>query len=123
MRTLRFFAISIFVTFICLIYVYQQTEIYRLGYINQKKLIAFQDLLDKNSILRYNMEKRTSLIDVTNRFNNDKELQMPQDYRLVRLSSQQLDSSLARSKGLKQENIFVRIFGLKRQAEAKTINP
>lgn len=123
MRTLRFLAISVFITFVCLIYVYQQTEIYRLGYINQKKLIAFQDLLDKNSILRYNMEKRTSLIDVTSRFNNDKELQMPQDYRLVRLSSQQLDSGSARSKGLKQENIFVRIFGLKRQAEAKTINP
>ncbi|MCM8801227.1 MAG: hypothetical protein NC912_04345 [Candidatus Omnitrophica bacterium] len=123
MRTPRFLAVSIFITFICLIYVYQQTEIYRLGYINQRKLVTFQDLLDKNSILRYNMEKRTSLIDVANHFNNDKELQMPQDYRVVRLLPQQLDSGLARSKGSKQENIFARIFGLKRQAEAKTINP
>jgi hypothetical protein len=123
MRLSKFLLFLALVTFFCLIYVYQQTEIFRLAYTGQKNLTAFQDLLDKNSILRYNIERKVSLVHIVNKVSNGQDFQMPDTYRLVRLAYPKAGKTLAQSNRLKKENIVSRIFSIKRQAEAKTIKP
>jgi len=109
-------------TFFSLLYVYQQTEIIRLAYAEQKQYAVFQDLLDKNSILRYNMEKSCSLVNIGGSVSNHADFQMPDKYQLVRLVPSQGGVLLALGPGNK-ETLLSRLFGAKRQAEARTINP
>jgi hypothetical protein len=52
------------VTLFSLLYVYQQTEILHLAYVGQKRVTAFEDLFDKNSVLRYNINKSSSLVHI-----------------------------------------------------------
>ncbi len=114
------FILPAFITCFCLLYVYQQTEIFRLGYAGQNKLSAFQDLLDKNTLLRYNIEKNASLVHIGGRLSDDAAFQMPDTYRLVRFSNS--PRGLGRSRQLaKREDIVSRLFGIKRQAEARTL--
>lgn len=121
MKLPKFLLIISAITFISCLYVYQQTEILRLAYIGQKKKAIFEDLLDKNSFLRYNVEKGFSLVRIGNRFSNVADFQMPDTYRLVRLASirEELKPRAQRSK---KQNLLSLLFGIKRQAEAKTIN-
>ncbi len=121
MRTSKFLSIIASVTFLSLLYVYQQTEIFRLAYMGQKNMTVFQDLLDKNSILRYNIEQKASLVDIVNKVSDSVDFQMPDTYRLVRLTSPREGLRLAGHR-IKKENILSRLFSIKRQAEAKTIN-
>jgi len=120
MRPLRFLLTVGFITFISCLYVYQQTEILRLAYIGQKKKAALQDSLDKNSFLRYNLEKSISLVRIGEGVSQAAGFQMPKDYRTVRVASLQkgLTPGIQKSK---KESIASRIFSIKRQAEAKTI--
>jgi hypothetical protein len=121
MRLPRFLSIIILITGISITYVYQQTEIFRLAYAGQKQQTIFEDLLDKNSILRYNIEKSCSLVHLGS-LTNLSDYQMPDRYQLVRLvpSRQELELKEASSS---KETILSRLFGVKRQAEARTINP
>lgn len=113
-----------FITFLSLLYVYQQTEIFRLAYIGQKKTVAFQDTLDKNTLLRYNIKKTTSLIRIDNKVSGVARFEMPESYLLVRLTYPQEVFRLAEQpRSLKRENIAFRLFGVKREALGKTINP
>jgi len=121
MRISRFFSFMAVVTSFSLLYVYQQTEIFRLAYMGQKKMAVYQVLLDKNSLLRYNKEKSTSLIRIGDKLSGNKDFQMPTSYRLVKLTY----PAKARAKAnlAKKEGILSRIFGVRKQAEAKTVNP
>lgn len=121
MKLSKFLSIVSCITFFSILYVYQQTEIFRLAYIGQKKSITFQDFLDKNTILRYNINADTSLIRLDNKISEYANFQMPDNYRLVRLTPAK-DSSGGRDRlrSLKRENIISILFGIKRQAEAKT---
>lgn len=112
----------VFVTSLSLLYVYQQTEIFRLAYVGQKKEAELQDSLDKNSILRYNIETNASLVHIGNKISGYADFQMPDGYRLVRLmpSGEGLRPS---QEPANRETLLSRLFGIKRQAEAKTINP
>lgn len=124
MRLFKFLSIAAFVTFFALLYVWQQTGIFRLAYDGQKKLAVFHTLLDKNTILRYNIEKNASLVRIGNRVSENSDFQMPDAYRLVRLTHPQEVLSASRHLPLpKKESILSLIFGVKKQAEAKTINP
>jgi len=107
-----------FLTLFSLLYVYQQTEIFRLAYAGQKKLVYSDELLDKNSILRYNIEKRASLVQIGNKFSGCADFQMPDSYRLVRFTPTKRGVKI-----LNRQTLASRLFGIKRQAEAKTINP
>jgi len=121
MRLSKFLLLVASITFFALLYVHQQTEIFRLAYLGQKKLAAFDILLDKNSILRYNREKDASLIRIGDKVCENANFQMPDTYRLVRLvSSKEIGINERISK---KENIITRFFGIKRQAEARTISP
>ncbi len=122
MRLSKFLATVSLVTFISCLYVYQQTEILRLAYLGQKEKATFEDLLDKNSFLRYNLEKGISLVRIGDRVSKAADFQMPDIYRLVRLTPSQENLKL-RAQGPNRKNIVARLFGVKRQAEAKTINP
>ena len=120
MRPLKFLLIVGFITFISCLYVHQQAEILRLAYIGQKKKATFEDLLDKNSFLRYNLEKSISLVRIGEQVSEAAGFQMPKDYRTVRVAflEKGIRPGMQRSK---KESIASRIFGIKRQAEARTI--
>jgi len=122
MKLSKFLLGTIFVTLFSVLYVFQQSEIFRLAYVGQKKVTSFQDLLDKNAILRYNMGKSVSLVRIGNMISQAKDYEMPDTYKLVRLS-QPLENLKVAEHSYKQESTFSRLFGIKKQAEAKTINP
>lgn len=123
MKLSRFLLVTFFFTSFSLLYVYQQTEIVRLAYAGQKRVANFQDLLDRNSFLRYNMEKSASLTRVGNKISGGiSAYEMPDTYKLVKLSKP-LENLRLSKHAYKQESLFSRLFGIKRQAEAKTISP
>jgi hypothetical protein len=122
MKLSKFLSIIGLVTFFSLLYVYQQTEILRLAYVGEKKVTRFEDLLDKNSILRYNINKSGSLVQIGSRVSERADFQMPDSYQLVRLVPLK-ENLRVNMQAFNQENVLSRLFGIKRQAEAKTVNP
>lgn len=122
MKLSKFLLLVSFSTFFALLYVYQQSEIFRLAYLGQKKATQFQDLLDKNTIIRYNIESTVSLVNISNKLSKGNNYEMPGTYQLVRLSSPPKNLK-PNERVPKKENIIARIFSVKREAQAKTINP
>jgi len=122
MRMSKFLSVVAFLTCFSLLYVYQQTEIFRLAYAGGKKQTIFAELLDKNTVLRYNIGRNASLVQLGTKISKEADFQMPDSYRLVRLRSSRQGLSLAEGSANK-ETLLSRLFGIKRQAEAKTINP
>jgi len=123
MRLSKFLLLVTFITFFCLLYVCQQTEIFRLAYIGQKKSTLFHDSLDKNAMLRYNINRNTSLVLIDNRISGYANFEMPDSYRVVKLVYPQGGLRIAnRSRSSKLQNIATALFGIKRQAEARTID-
>jgi hypothetical protein len=122
MRLSKFLSITGFLTLLSLLYVYQQTEIFRLAYVGQNKSSFCQDLLDKNSILRYNIGKRASLVSIGSRISGSADFQMPESYRLVRLTPAR-EGLRTRNQLPNRQTLASRLFGIKREAEANTINP
>lgn len=122
MKLSKFLSVVGLITAISLLYVYQQTEIFRLAYLAQKQQALFQELLDKNCILRYNMEKGASLINLSSVSGGDSDFEMPDSYRLVRLRNS-YQGSKVKIQSSSSQTLLSRLFGIKAQAEAKTINP
>jgi len=118
----KFMLLVGFITFVSLIYVYQQTEVFRFAYDGQKKLSVFQELLDKNAVLRYNIARSASLVQIGNKVSVSANFQMPNGYRFVKLTQPLEDLKVAQYIP-KKENMFARFFAIKRQAEARTIVP
>ena len=121
MRLSKFLTIISSVTFFSLLYVYQQTEIFRLAYVGGKKSVQFEDLLDKNNILRYNIGKKVSLVEVGSKIAGGSDFQMPDSYRLVRLAP--VKNAYRLREKPSGESLASRLFGIKREAQAKTLNP
>ena len=122
MRLNKFLSLIISVTLFSVFYVYQQSEIVRLAYAEQKQHMVFQDLLDKNSLLRYNIEKNCSLVNIGNTLSSRSDFQMPEKYQLVRLVPTKAGVTFTQGLGTR-ETLLSRIFGPNKQAEARTINP
>jgi len=109
------------VTVVSLLYVHQQTHIFKLGYMAQRKSTELQDGLDKNAVLRYNISKKVSLVYIGPKVcGESKEFHMPDTYRLVKVEYPAGRMKAAQRKAA--DNLFVRIFGVEKQAEANTIN-
>jgi len=123
MRLAKFLWMSVFITSFSLLYVYQQSEIFRLAYLGQKRQGVFDELLDKNTALRYNINKGSSLVRIGNKISGSNEFQMPDTYRFVKFVSSQGALKLARQDRQTQQNLFARFFSIKREAQANTINP
>lgn len=122
MRLSKFVFLMLLFTFMSLLYVYQQTEIFRLAYQGQKKQALFEELLNKNTVLQYHIKKGASLVRIGDMISQGRDLRMPDSYGLVRLKrSPKSPASYARS--AMPQNLFARLFAVKRQAEAYTINP
>lgn len=122
MRLSKFLTTIFLVTLLSLLYVYQQTEIFRFAYLGEKKQALFQDLLDKNNFLRYNVNKNASLVEIGNSVLECVDYEMPKAYRLVSLVPSEESLRLERQ-SVNRETVLSKLFGIKRQAEAKTINP
>jgi len=102
-------------------YVYQQTEIFRLAYVDQRKLLL-QDLVDKNSVLRYNIKKNESVVRIGSKVSGLADFQMPDTCRLVRLSTSRGAVEIS-DQPENRKTLIARLFGIKKEAEAKTFNP
>ncbi|MCM8796970.1 MAG: hypothetical protein NC923_03725 [Candidatus Omnitrophica bacterium] len=122
MKISKFLSLSFFITGFCLLYVYQQTEIFRLAYIGQNKQAFFSELLDKNNILRYNIKKNTSLTYIGSKFSGTGDYEIPNNFYLVKVAPPKKNTVFAVASRSGQ-TMLSRIFAIKRQAEAKTINP
>ncbi len=123
MRVCKFLATVALLTYFSLLYVHQQTEIFRLGYAGQKKQVKVEELLDKNTLLRYNIARQASLVQIGDRISELADFQMPDSCRLVRLSQAAREGVISGQGVPMQETLLSRIFGIKRQAEANTLNP
>lgn len=122
MKLSKFLLFLTLITFLSLLYVYQHSEIFRLAYLGEKKTAEFQDLLDKNTVLRYNIESGVSLIQLSNKVSPGEDYEMPHTFHLVKLSRPLERKSQVKGRA-KKESIIARILSIKRQAEAKTVNP
>ena len=118
MKMTKFFSVTVFITSFCVLYVYQQSEIFRLAYVGSKKQHTYNELFDKNTALSYNIKKSSSLINIGSRISGTNDFQMPDKYRYVKVVT-----SRDGIKPAKQEGLLAAIFSLKREAQAKTINP
>ncbi|MGE5308437.1 MAG: hypothetical protein ACM3OC_05085 [Deltaproteobacteria bacterium] len=118
MRLEKFMLIVIAATAFSLIYVYQQTEIFRLAYDGQKNTKKFQALLDTNSNLRYSFKQKTSLVSIGNKISGQ-DFTMPENYCLVKLDPAY--SLVKADRPVKRETMVSKLFNIKRQAEAKTL--
>jgi len=122
MKFTKFLCTVVFVTSFSLLYVYQRSEIFRLAYLGQKKQVVFTELLDKNTALRYNINKSSSLVNIGNRISQTQDFQMPDNYRFVKFIASKDGLKLA-DQNQNREGLLARIFSIKREAQAKTINP
>lgn len=122
MKLTKFLCAVVFVTSFSLLYVYQQSEIFRLAYLGQKKQVVFTELLDKNTALRYNINKSSSLVNIGSRISQSSDFQMPDNYRFVKFVPSANGLEVA-AQNQNREGLLARIFSLKREAQAKTINP
>ncbi len=122
MKLTKFLSTVVFITSFSVLYVYQQSEIFRLAYLGQKKQVLFTELLDKNTALRYNINKGSSLVNIGGRIDETSEFQMPDNYRFVKFVSSKEGLKLV-GQSQNKEGLLARIFNLKREAQAKTINP
>jgi len=111
-----------FITCFSLLYVYQQSEIFRMAYLGQKNHVEFQESLDKNNQLRYNIDRSASLVQIGSKISDSTEFQMPDSYKLVRLTPSREGYSL-RDESSGRQTLLSRIFGIKSQAEARTLSP
>ena len=114
MRLNKFLSLAFLVTSFSLAYVWQQTKTVRLAYEGQRKLARFQELLDENSVLRYNLKKNTSLVKIGSSLSGSGEFQMPNSYCLVKLSKPEEGVKLAKNGASRRPNLASRIFGIKR---------
>jgi len=122
MKLNKFLSTVVFITSFSVLYIYQQSEIFRLAYLGQKKQIIFTELLDKNTALRYNINKSSSLVSIGERLNGTNDFAMPDNYRFVKVVPSREGLRLA-DQDQNKEGLLARIFGLNREAVAKTINP
>jgi len=122
MKMTKFLSVTVFVTSFCVLYVYQQSEIFRLAYLGSKRQNTYNELLNKNTALSYNIKKNSSLVNIGNRINETRDFQMPDKYRFVKVvPSKEGLEPVSQDRG--REGLLASIFGLNREAQAKTINP
>ena len=72
--------------------------------------------------MRYNLKKNTSLVKLGSRISREGEFEMPNSYCLVKLSKPAEGVKFAKNSASRVLTFASRIFGVKRQAEAKTVN-
>ena len=121
MRLNKFFIIVLTVTLLAVVYVYQQSKIIHLAYQGQERLALLESLVDKNSNLRYNINRQMSLVSIAGLW-EEGNFEWPHEKQLVSLST--TGQTFEDNRQIEEtENIFTRLLGLKSQAEATPIKP
>ena len=118
----KFLSVTVFVTSFCVLYVYQQSEIFRLAYLGSKRQSTYNELLNKNTVLSYSIKKNSSLVNIGNRINETHDFQMPDKYRFVKVVPSK-DGLEPVTQGRERGGLLAGIFGFNREAQANTINP
>ena len=118
----KFISLTVFITSCCVLYVYQQSEIFRLAYLGSRRQVTYNELFDKNTALSYNIKKSSSLVKIGNRISGTNEFQMPDKYRFVKVVTYN-DGLKPVSQNQARNGLLAGIFGLMREAQARTINP
>ena len=123
MRLRRFSLLIFFITFMSLVCVYQQKQIFYLAYQGDRKQTKLQELLDRNNVLRYNLNVYSSLPYLDKRlFVKSADFEIPQVQRLVKLDFTQTKTRMTRNPE-KNKNLFTNLFNIiTKQAEARPIN-
>jgi hypothetical protein len=93
-----------------------------MAYLGQKNHTTFQELLDKNTLLRYNIGRSGSLVQIGDKISGSADFQMPDSYKLVRLAPSREGYRL-REASPERQPLLSRVFGIRSQAEAKTLSP
>lgn len=122
MKTPRFLLLTTLITSFCLLYVYQQAEIIKLAYTGQRYQAKCQEMLERNSNLRYTIKENGSLVRIGERIAKDSDFQMPDTCRYVTFASSAM-RRVTPGEVSPRQTLVSRIFGIKSQAEANTINP
>lgn len=106
-----------------LVYVYQQTQIFYLAYQGDRRQRKLQELLDRNNVLRYNLNVYSSLPYLDKGlFVKSADFEIPQVQRLVKLDFTQTKTRPTRNPE-KNKNLFSNLFNIiTKQAEARPIN-
>lgn len=122
MRLPKFIILLALVTFISLIYVQLQIEIFKQAYQGSLNESRLNDVLDDNSILMYNILVSKSAQNVGDKLlSNERNLQFAERQQIteVRIPFQTTGINIASRRIKEQPSLFARIFMLKSQAEAK----
>jgi len=122
MKMTKFLSVVVFVTSCCVLYVYQQSEIFRLAYLGSRRQVTYNELSDKNTALNYSIKKNSSLVKIGSRISDTGEFQMPDKYRFVKVVTYS-DGIKPVSQNQGKVGLLAGIFGFKREAQARTINP
>ena len=122
MKMTKFLSVTVFITSFCVLYVYQQSEIFRLAYLGSKRQNTYNELLDKNTAISYNIKKSSSLVNIGSQMGEANDFQMPDKYRFVKVVTSK-DGLKPVSQNQGREGLLAAIFSLNREAQAKTINP
>ncbi len=123
MRFPKFLLVLSCITFIALVYTYQQSQIFYLAYQTNKRQSRLQETLDRNHILRYNIGVFGSLPCLEKSLLiGDSDFEIAQDKQLVRLKvikAEEIANLATRNK----PNLILSLFNIiTKQAEARPIN-
>lgn len=119
--SLKRYIITIFtLTTISLMYVFLQTQIITLGYCVQSKRNLYQQLVDENDSLRYNIKQAESLEILESKITRGKA-----DFELAganQISMIVIPKELSIAKNnLRQKKSLLNLFGAQREAEARPL--
>ncbi|MBL7081437.1 MAG: hypothetical protein ISS44_02580 [Candidatus Omnitrophica bacterium] len=118
MKLNKFFFIVVLLALGALLCVHQRTKVYRFAYQVENNLTTLENLLNENNLLRYDLNKKSSVVSLAHLF-QERRLQWPgKDQLVIAYSSRDTESAPAVIS--KSKNLFVRIFDLKTQAQAQT---
>jgi hypothetical protein len=111
--------ILVFLLPLALIYVWQGTQVFKLAYQMENKVCVYKELLEKNSILRYNIDVKISSQEMGQGFlAKDKDLKIADSVFIVKAKNNTQEPNSIYSK-LERENHLLRFFNPPAEAESK----
>ena len=121
MKVGKLLMIVIAVTFLSLLYVYQQTRIIHMAYHEQEQLAYLNKQVAKNDNLRFHMNRQMSLVSIAQMW-QEEDFEWPHADQLISLSTPGETIEEDDQQAEQSESILAGLFGLKSQAEATSIN-
>ena len=121
MRLFKVLSVIFFITFIALAYVCQQNEIFYFAYLGGKKQVALANLLDKNNVFRYNINRFSSLTCLDGKILRNTDFEIPAVKQSVRFEAEEAGTGNSPA-AERKSNLILSFFGSVKQAQAQTLN-